>query len=511
MRPLPLAPFLVLIASCPTTSASRPETPVAATFDATVELNINRTRPVNRRILGNNVQWTDHGDNLLIGGTTRFKSDLLELVKQISPTVLRYPGGGQADLFHWRQSVGAADRRGTGEHLFSKQKQKVLFGTGEFLQLAELVGAEPLITVNVVSGTADEAAAWVKWTNIDRARAPSGNLLPRVRYWEIGNEPYLKGRPELEITPEEFARRATLFIRAMKAVDPTIEVGLPIITDTTGRRPSVDRPNFARRVLPLVHTPYDWVATHNAYHPLLWDGGRPSDEQLYRATMAGSRVVEKNLERLTALLGEYRPGWRPRIGITEYNAFFSLQPPQDKYTNTLGGALYVADVLRAMAYSEGVVLACFWSLTDNWVFGAFTSGGEAHPSAQVFYAYTHVLRGQLVPTRYLGPTFDAPAVGSINAEMGLPLLTSLATLEGETLRVLLINKDPSRAARVRIAGMSRSVSAVSAKLLSGPRIFSDITTKGTSAWQDRPIGLPALPATVELPAHSIGWLEFALH
>ncbi len=168
----------------------------------------------------------------------------------MSPTALRFPGGTNADVYHWRTGVGSITTRGLGEHVFRKQPQRMLFGTDEFLALATRLGAEPVVTVNVPSGTPEEAAAWVTHTNGGRADL-------RVKYWEIGNEPYLEEqiRPELTLQPGAFAAKATAIIRAMKGADPRIAVGLPLRRDKLGDLPLVKFPGYAETVLRSVAAP----------------------------------------------------------------------------------------------------------------------------------------------------------------------------------------------------------------------------------------------------------------
>src|SRR5690606_34643815 len=102
--------------------------------------------------------------------------------------------------------------------------------TDEYLRLAELLGIEPLITVNAGSGTAEEAARWVEYVNGDtttemgRLRARNGRPEPYgVRFWNIGNE--LWGHWQIGYTsPAIHARRYAEFARAMRAVDPSIRI-----------------------------------------------------------------------------------------------------------------------------------------------------------------------------------------------------------------------------------------------------------------------------------------------
>ena len=102
-------------------------------------------------------------------------------------------------------------------------------GTDEFIRLCKKLGAEPYITVNVGTGTPQEAARWVEYCNggpkteMGRLRAKNGHAQPYgVKYWNIGNEEYL---PTLGGTDgRQYSRNFNLFAKAMRAVDPTIKL-----------------------------------------------------------------------------------------------------------------------------------------------------------------------------------------------------------------------------------------------------------------------------------------------
>ncbi|MFM9914676.1 MAG: hypothetical protein ACKVOX_02620, partial [Rhizobacter sp.] len=101
---------------------------------------------INRRVLGSNVEWVDRGDNLL-DSSGHFDPTMLGLVQALSPAVLRYPGGLQSDTFHWEQAEN--------EHAFTRAMQPTLMTPQRLLELCEATGAEPLFTVNVITGSAD--------------------------------------------------------------------------------------------------------------------------------------------------------------------------------------------------------------------------------------------------------------------------------------------------------------------------------------------------------------------
>ncbi len=476
-------------------------------------------KPIAAGLLGHNVQWVDRGDDLL-QPDGRLRPEMLEAVKSLQPAVLRFPGGAQSDRYHWQRGIGPLAQRQTNEHFHSRQQQASVMGTAEFLDLCVQTGARPLLTINVPSGSPEEAAAWVRAVNVDGLLSPrTGERLPAVHEWEIGNEPYLKdeAQPTLTLEPEAFAAKADACIRAMRAVDPNLRIGLPLSTDTRNGIPVVHFPRWSERVLAHLHERVDVACVHNAYLPFAYD--RLDDpEAVYWATMAGTRTVARDLDALHALLARVRPDLKALpVALTEYHAIFSLgRGATDEWTGSPLAALYVADLLRVLAGRPDVIHADLWSLSGNWRFGAIHSEGWLRPAGQVLQMLAPVLQGQLLDTSRQSESTATPAAGVVAAEPDLPLIETLATRAGTgastVWRVLLLNKHRSRAATgsVDLQGVQARTGAL--RLLHAPDPLRSEDTRDLMVRTQVDL-TPALIANgttrfhVSLPAASVAVLE----
>ena len=196
-----------------------------------------------------------------IGG---FKKSAVEAGQYVSPKVIRWPGGCFASFYNWRDGVGAY--RPPSYSYFWGGYQYNDIGTDELATYVEAVGAESMICVNMhhpfkrfydyvppqyltcdpsdphlpaaahgrdlphfadLEAGAKEAAAWVEYCNGDhttqggRARIANGRVKPYgVKYWEMDNEMHRW------FSDEEYAKACVLYAREMKAVDPTIKIGM---------------------------------------------------------------------------------------------------------------------------------------------------------------------------------------------------------------------------------------------------------------------------------------------
>jgi alpha-N-arabinofuranosidase len=112
------------------------------------------------------------GEDSPIPNTRGIRNDVVEALKEIAPSVVRWPGGCFADTYHWKDGIGPKeDRPSIVNVTWGGVTEDNSFGTHEFLDFCELIGAEPYICANVGSGTVQEAAEWVEYVNSD-AKSP---------------------------------------------------------------------------------------------------------------------------------------------------------------------------------------------------------------------------------------------------------------------------------------------------------------------------------------------------
>jgi len=441
-----------------------------------------------------------------------FAPAMLEMARRLSPRVLRYPGGTYSDVFHWE----APDN----EHVFSRQSLPTLMNTQRFLELCEAVGAEALITVNVVTGSLEEAVRWLWATNVKGMTSRiTGRKLPRVKFWEVGNEPYLKeqSRSDIDLRPRQFAHRANLFIRALRLVDRHIAIGLPLTSDTRGELPVTPYPGFTRKVLDIVDQDFDYVSVHNAYMPFgVKRDLTPND--FYWGAAAGALTVQADLAEMTKLVEELRPGRRLPIAVTEYSALFTLGAgASDRWISTPAGAIFLADVLRVFAEAPNFLLATHWSLSANWLFGAIHADGHARPAYQVLQLMGEALKGDRLTSRVQAQSVRVRGVGQAAAVDAMPLVEVLATRTqdsarpgGRTMRLFMINKDPRRIAVGRLnLGSSYPVSA-HMSVLSAADVFDDRDVRDVLIRTDFSPNMGDVQAGIRLPPHGIALLTIEL-
>ncbi|MES1222139.1 MAG: alpha-N-arabinofuranosidase, partial [Bacteroidota bacterium] len=155
-----------------------------------------------------------------IPNTNGVRNDIITALKKLKIPNLRWPGGCFADTYHWKDGIGPKNTRPTMVNKWwGGVTEDNSFGTHDFLNMCELLGAEPYLSGNVGSGTVQELADWVQYTNFngkspmsDLRKANGRNEPWKVKLWGIGNEAWgCGGNMKPEYYADEY-RKYTTFI-----------------------------------------------------------------------------------------------------------------------------------------------------------------------------------------------------------------------------------------------------------------------------------------------------------
>src|SRR5450432_1723333 len=134
--------------------------------------------------------------NTIIPNTHGVRNDVIAALKKLKIPNLRWPGGCFADTYHWKDGIGAKDKRPSiVNKWWGGVTEDNSFGTHDFLDMCERIGAEPYLSGNVGSGTVQELSQWVQYVNGEGIspmsvwRKANGRDKPwHVRYFGVGNE-----------------------------------------------------------------------------------------------------------------------------------------------------------------------------------------------------------------------------------------------------------------------------------------------------------------------------------
>lgn len=255
----------------------------------------------------------DPGSRLADG--SGFRTDVIDAVRRLRVPVTRWPGGNFVSGYHWQDGVGPPDGRPhTWDRAWRKEEHN-RFGTDEFIRWCRLVGTDPYICVNMGTGTAEEAAAWVEYCNgtgdtrYARLRRANGHPDPYgVVYWGLGNEVY--GPWQLgHKSAAAYGEQAREFAKLLKWTDRrvrTIAVG-------------AHDPEWDWEVLRATANFVDYISVHAYWRP-------QPDEDPHYSLIAQARREERyirNLKHLIAAARErYHIGRPVTVAFDEWNVFY---------------------------------------------------------------------------------------------------------------------------------------------------------------------------------------------
>lgn len=455
-------------------------------------------RRIPRTLYGTNVEWIWNGNFLWQERERRPHPEAERLARELGVTLIRYPGGLYSDFYHWKDGVGAPQKRPEVRHEAGKNdRSRPNFGTDEVLSFAAGVGSDLLFTVNAGTGTPQEAAEWVRYVNRDSTR---------VHFWEVGNELYINdGSPTskaITVNPSTYADRFRRFAQAMREADPRIKIAA-IGGENQGRYAFVNYPDWNRTVLERAGEQMDFLAVHNAYAPGVFNDDRRDLRTVYMAMLAAPQLFARNLKTVSQQIDQYAPGRaaaRVKLAVTEWGPLFQFNP-QSGYVDhgkTLGSALFVASMLKAFIESPRTEIANFFLLNDVSVLGWIGSRNDKFPPQPdwtptaryyAFQLYTKHFGEQLVRSDAASPTYNSEAVGIVDAVRDVPYLDVVASLsaDGGKLYIMAINKNFSNPVETAI------------------NLRSFVPRAAATAWTLTGAGVDAHTGTLPLAVPGLKW------
>ena len=404
--------------------------------------------------------WTADGKEL--------REDTVDLIRQLNPPIIRYPGGNFASGYHWEDGIGPKEQRPHRHDAAWQAEESNQVGTDEFLNFCEEIGTEPCLVVNDGSGTPEEAARWVAYCNSPAntedglKRSVNGHQEPyNVKYWGIGNEVW--GAWQIGATSSaEYVKRMKRFIAAMKAVDPTIKiiaVGNHPLTD------SQDDPatQWNREVLENAGDQIDYLSWH-IYQPEKEGWQEDADDlEVFKTICAAPLDIQTYIDRIHNQIVSIGLQNRVTQALDEWNVW--LPPKQGEtsmhhVTYTMRDALYVASTLATL-YRNGnaIGMANLAQLVN--VLPLIQTDNDTAVATSIFYPFIFFSQmfSNVVSSQVSSKTFgNLPMGPNITTHTNVPYLDAVASMDkkGEKLTALFINRDPIQRMQVMVKFVSDS-------------------------------------------------------
>ncbi len=392
--------------------------------------------------------WTSDGSKL--------RQDTLDLVTQLNPPLIRYPGGNFASGYHWEDGIGQKDKRQRRHDAAWQAEESNLVGTDEFLAFCAQIKCEPVMVVNDGSGTPEEAARWVAYCNEPetteqgKRRATNGHPAPyNVKYWGIGNEVW--GAWQIGTTTvEEYINRFLRFEKAMRTVDPTIKIV------AVGNHPRTNNPEepaylWNKELLAKAGDKFDYLSWH-IYQPET-DGWNdlPDPHELFKSICAAPLDIDRITKIIEKEISQFSSNQEIKQALDEWNVWLPPLPGESsmhQVTFTMRDALYTASTLSVFYRNNQTMEMANLAQLVN-VLPLIKTNTETAIATTIFFPFIlfNQMESTVVETSSQSPVFDSKGLGSnITPHQNVPWLDHLVTSsdDGKRITMMLINRHPEK-------------------------------------------------------------------
>ncbi|RWZ51806.1 alpha-N-arabinofuranosidase [Labedella phragmitis] len=492
--------------------------------------------PVHRRLFGSFVEHLGRCvyDGLYEPGhptadADGFRLDVVELVKELGTSTIRYPGGNFVSGYRWEDGVGPRSERPRRRDLAWHSLETNEVGLDEFARWARLTGSEVMYAVNLGTRGVIEALDVLEYANgpagttLADLRIANGGTEPYdIRMWCLGNEmdgPWQVGH----MSAEDYGKLASRTAKAMKIADPGLEL---VVCGSSGS----GMPTFGdweRTVLEHTYDDVEFISCHAYYQESGGDLGSflasSLDMEYFISTVVATadHVKYKLRHEKTIMLSfdewniwylEEHQAREAELAAadTDGSREWPYAPRLLEDVYTAADAVVLGNLLiTLLSHADRVTSASLAQLVNVIAPIMTEPGGEAWRQTTFFpFSVTSRLaRGVVLRPRIEVGSYPTAKHGAA------PLVDAVATFDEETgtAAVFLVNRSLSEAATVTVDLSSLGVTAITEALVLHD---DDPYAKNTRDDPER-VALCAVDAaiaagvvTVELPA--VSWVALAV-
>jgi alpha-N-arabinofuranosidase len=492
--------------------------------------------PLDRRVLGS---FLEHLGRAIYEGiydpgskhadANGFRKDVAEEIKMMGVPMVRYPGGNFVSGYNWLDGVGPRDKRPTVLDKAWNTLESNQFGTNEFMAWCKLVGTEPLMGMNLGTGSPEMCAALVeycnqakgtKWSDLRRSHGIEQPY--KVKSWCIGNEmdgPWQIGH----MTAREYGRKARDAANQMRMVDESLEL---IACGSSG----ILMPTYLewdREVLEECYDLVDAISLHAYYRNDEAEFGAAGDTSKY---LAFNLLMDRQIEEIIGVCDYVRGRMRsPKslwLSFDEWNVWYRARngdgqrqfaPHLLEEVYDLQDGLLVGGLINSLLrHADRVKVACLAQLVN--VIAPITTNKDGFFRHTIYYPYLWALqaaRGDVLDIATEAPTYEVRGLGQPSrggrfgrpAATQVPFLDAVATLDeaGKKLSLFVLNRDIAKPREVELVFRETPPGKVQmSQVLTGPdlKAFNSFEKPNNVTGQAFEVPKSGARVTVQLPARS---------
>jgi len=396
------------------------------------------------------------------------RTDVLELIRELGVSVVRYPGGNFVSAYRWEDGVGPVEQRPRRLDLAWRSIETNRFGLSEFMRYLRKTGGEPMLAVNLGTRGVAEAVDVMEYANhpsgtaLSDLRIAHGDAAPfGVRLWALGNEmdgPWQVGHK----TATEYGRLAASAAHAMRMVDPESEF---VVCGSSGR----GMPTFGAweaEVLAHTYELANYVSVHAYYEE------REGDRDSFLASAVDmDALIEGVVATCDHVGARLKSAKRIKLSFDEWNVWYMSKPSaegerdwseaprllEDVYSVT-DAVVFGSMLISLLRHADRVAIACLAQLV-NVIAPIMTEPGGPAWRQTTFYPFAQASRygrGRVLQVHADSPTYSTSVHGTA------PLLHATAVLDDGTgdVTIFAVNRGQTEALPLQVEFRGLGLTAV---------------------------------------------------
>ncbi|HXX15428.1 MAG TPA: alpha-L-arabinofuranosidase C-terminal domain-containing protein [Candidatus Eremiobacteraceae bacterium] len=461
----------------------------------TVQLSVDVSQPgpkIDRNIFGQFAEHLGHGiyEGIWVGpdspipNTRGIRNDVVAALKAIKVPDVRWPGGCFADEYHWRNGIGP-QRVVTLNPNWGGVIEPNTFGTHEFMDFLDQIGAQAYVSVNVGSGTPREAAEWLEYltagqpTTLAKERTANGHPAPyKVAFLGVGNESWDCGG---NMTPDYYLSQFRIYSRFVRNYNPEQQDKEQMLKIAVG--PGGGEPRWTEWTDAIMKAyqnhQWSWDMNGLSMHSYTVGHWPPSfasvgfGETEYAQILKFTLEMEGLVAKYSAIMDTYDPQKKVALVVDEWGAWYAPLPGTNPgflvQQNSLRDAVLASLNLNIFVrHAERVRMANIAQMINVLQAMILTDKDKMvlTPTYYVFKLYVPFQDATFVPV-----TFDASTY--IHGDIKLPRVDAIAAKDkAGNLWLAITNVDPNQPAEIEASLAGATPKSAKGETLTAPNVDS---------------------------------------
>lgn len=500
--------------------------PVAAAQKVQMSVDVSKAgAKIDRNLFGQFAEHLGHGvyEGIWVGpdskipNTRGIRNDVVAALKALKVPDVRWPGGCFADEYHWRKGIGP-QRTVTLNPNWGGVIESNTFGTHEFMDFLDQIGAEAYLSVNVGSGTPQEAAEWLEYlttaqpTTLAKERAANGHPAPyKVAFLGIGNESWDCGG---NMTPDYYLSQLKIYSRFVRNFNPAQQDKQQMLKIAVGPGGSESRWTEWTDAIMKAYQSHTWSWDMNglsmhSYTVVKWPPsyasvgfGETEYAQILKSTLEMNDLIAKH----SAIMDKYDPQKKVALVVDEWGGWYAPLPGSTPgflvQQNSLRDAILAALNLNIFAQHADRVRMANIAQMINVLQAMILTDKEKMVLTPTYYVYEMYVPFQ--DATFVPVTFDA---GTYTHDgITLPRVDAIAAKDkAGKLWLAITNVDPNQSAELEVSLAGINAKSAAGETLTAPKVDSVNTFDAPNTVVPKPISAKAQDGklTLELAPKSV--------